>query len=175
VQLGSGELLAALLPEARSPVSGLGQILIDFLPGPGVDMAVATVRAKDKALLRSALVASVLGSGYLATRLEARGRGRGRWLLIGQGLIGGAAAASRPENSSASSLLAGMGAGAAGAGTFAVMTGKESQLRERVLFAAGSTDNEHGHGPPLAEDNVGGLAATEMVSGRVLPHFQTPG
>jgi hypothetical protein len=34
-QLGSGELLAALLPSARSPVSGLGQTLIDFLPGPG--------------------------------------------------------------------------------------------------------------------------------------------
>ena len=115
-QLGSGELLAALLPSARSPVSGLGQILIDFLPGPGVDMAVATVQAKDKALLRAALVASALSSGYLATRLEAQGRGRGRWLLVGQGFIGGAAAASRPENSSTSSLLAGLGAGAAGAG-----------------------------------------------------------
>jgi hypothetical protein len=96
-QLGCGELLAALLPSARSPVSGLGQILIDFLPGPGVDMAVAAVQAKDKALLRAALVASALGSGYLATRVEAQGRGRGRWLLAGQGLIGGAAAASRPS------------------------------------------------------------------------------
>src|SRR5215469_728903 len=87
-QLGSGELLAALLPSARSPVGGLGQTLIDFLPGPGVDMAVAAVQAKDKALLRATLVASALGSGYLATRVEARGRGRGRWLLAGQGLIG---------------------------------------------------------------------------------------
>jgi DMSO/TMAO reductase YedYZ molybdopterin-dependent catalytic subunit len=133
-QLGSGELLAALLPSARSPVSGLGQILIDFLPGPGVDMAVATAQAKDKALLRAALVASALGSGYLATRVETRGRGR--WLLAAQGLIGGAAAASRPDNSSTLSLLAGLGAGAAGAGTLALMTGKASQRRERVLLAA---------------------------------------
>src|SRR5215831_10434183 len=68
-QLGSGELLAALLPSARSPVSGLGQALIDFLPGPGVDMVVATAQAKDKALLRAALAASALGSGYLAAGL----------------------------------------------------------------------------------------------------------
>jgi len=135
-QLGSGELLAALLPSARSPVSGLGQTLIDFLPGPGVDMTVATAQAKDKALLRAALVASALGAGYLAARVEAQSRGRGRWLLFGQGLIGGAAAASRPENSSTPSLLAGLGAGAAGAGTLAVMTGKASRRRERVLLAA---------------------------------------
>ena len=135
-QLGGGELLAALLPSARSPVSGLGQTLIDLLPGPGVDMAVATVQAKDKALLRTALVAAAFGSGYLATRVEAQGRGRGRWLLVGQGLIGGTAAASRPDNSSTSSLLAGLGAGAAGAGTLALTTGKASRLRERVLVAA---------------------------------------
>src|SRR5215471_9488663 len=135
-QLGSGELLAALLPSARSPVSGLGQALIDFLPGPGVDMVVATAQAKDKALLRAALAASALGSGYLAARLEAQGRGRGQWLLVGQGLIGAAAAANRPENSSTPSLLAGLGAGAAGAGTLAVMTGKARQPSERVLLAA---------------------------------------
>jgi hypothetical protein len=96
-QLGSGELLAALLPSARSPVSGLGQTLIDVLPGPGIDMVVATAQTKDKALLRAALAASALGWGCLAARVEAQGRGRGRWLLAGQGLIGGAAAASRPE------------------------------------------------------------------------------
>jgi DMSO/TMAO reductase YedYZ molybdopterin-dependent catalytic subunit len=135
-QLGSGELLAALLPRARSPVSGLGQTLIDFLPGPGVDMVVATAQTKDKALLRATLAASALGSGCLAASLEAQGRGRGLRLLAGQGLIGGAAAASRPENSTMSSLLAGLGAGAAGAGTLALMTGKASQLRERVVLAA---------------------------------------
>jgi DMSO/TMAO reductase YedYZ molybdopterin-dependent catalytic subunit len=135
-QLGSGELLAALLPRARSPVSGLGQTLIDFLPGPGVDMVVATAQTKDKALLRAALAASALGSGQLAASLEAQGRGRGRRLLVGQALIGGAAAASRPENSTVSSLLAGLGAGAAGAGTLALMAGKASQLRERVVLAA---------------------------------------
>ena len=135
-QLGSGELLAALLPSARSPVSGFGQALIDVLPGPGVDMVVATAQAKDKALLRASLAASALSLGYLAARLEAQGRGRGRWFLVGQGLIGGAAAASRPENSSASSLLAGLGAGAAGAGTLALVAGKARQPRERVLLAA---------------------------------------
>jgi DMSO/TMAO reductase YedYZ molybdopterin-dependent catalytic subunit len=135
-QLAGGELLAALLPRARSPVSGLGQTLIDFLPGPSIDMVVATAETKDKALLRATLAASELGAGYLAATLETQGRGRGQRLLFGQGLIGGAAAASRPETSATSSLLAGLGAGAAGAGTLALMTGKASQLQERVLLAA---------------------------------------
>jgi DMSO/TMAO reductase YedYZ molybdopterin-dependent catalytic subunit len=135
-QLTGGELLAALLPRARSPVGGLGQTMIDFLPGPSVDMVVATAETKDKALLRAALAASALGSGYLAVSLETQGRGRGQRLLVGQGLIGGAAAASRPETSATSSLLAGLGAGVAGAGTLALMTGKAGQLRERVVLAA---------------------------------------
>jgi DMSO/TMAO reductase YedYZ molybdopterin-dependent catalytic subunit len=136
VQLASGELLAALLPRAYSPVSGLGQTLIDFLPGPSIDMVVATAQTKDKALLRAALAASALGSGYLAASLETQGRGWGQRLLVGQGLIGGAVAASRPGTSTTSSLLAGLGAGAAGAGTLALTTGKASQLRARVLLAA---------------------------------------
>jgi DMSO/TMAO reductase YedYZ molybdopterin-dependent catalytic subunit len=135
-QLASGELLAALLPRARSPVGGLGQSLIDFLPGPSVDMVVATAQTKDKALLRAALAASALGSGYLAASLETHGQGRGQRLLVGQGFIGGAAAASRPETSATASLLAGLGAGAAGAGTLALTTAKASQLQARVLLGA---------------------------------------
>jgi DMSO/TMAO reductase YedYZ molybdopterin-dependent catalytic subunit len=135
-QLAGGELLAALLARARSPVGGLGQTLIDLLPGPSIDMVVATAQTKDKALLRAALAASALGSGYLAASLETQGRGRGQRLLVGQGLIGGAAAASRPGTSSTSSLLAGLGAGAAGAGTLALMAGKPGRLRERVVLAA---------------------------------------
>src|SRR5947208_13901085 len=77
-QLAAGELCAALLPRARSPVSGIGQTMIDFLPGPTVDMVVATAETKDKAMLRSGLGAAAIGSGRVAAALEGRKRGSGQ-------------------------------------------------------------------------------------------------
>jgi DMSO/TMAO reductase YedYZ molybdopterin-dependent catalytic subunit len=138
-QLGAGELLAALLPKARSPVSGVGQVLIDLLPGPSADMVIATAEAKDKALLRIGLTLSALASGRLAAGVDAHGRARGRLLLLGEGVVGGAAAASRPENSAGWSQLAGLGAGAAGAGALAVVGRGRRQRRERVVFGAGAS------------------------------------
>jgi DMSO/TMAO reductase YedYZ molybdopterin-dependent catalytic subunit len=138
-QVGAGELVAALLPRGRSPVSGIGQTLIDALPGPSADIVVATAETKDKALLRMALAGSALASGRVAAGLESQGQGRGQALLAGQALVAGAAAASRPENSVASSLLAGLGAGAAGAGALAAATRQPGRVRECALLAAGAS------------------------------------
>jgi hypothetical protein len=99
-QLGAGELSAALLPRAGSPLSGIGQTIIDLLPGPGVDIVVATAETKDKAMLRAGLTASALGWGQLAAGREAHGKRSGQALLLGEGLLSGAAAASRPETRS---------------------------------------------------------------------------
>lgn len=139
VQAGVGELVAALLPRARSPLSGVGQTLIDFLPGPSADVVIATVEAKDKALLRAALAGSVVAVGHIAAGLESQGRGRGQALLGGQALIAGTAAASRPENSAASSLLAGLAAAAAGVGSLAALARQPDRRRERALLIAGAS------------------------------------
>jgi DMSO/TMAO reductase YedYZ molybdopterin-dependent catalytic subunit len=114
VQLAAGELAAALLPGGRSPLSGLGRAAIDTLPGPGVDVTVATVRSRDKALLTASLVGGVLGVGALggARRVGAL---PGAALLGSLGLVSGVAAASRPDAGTAASLAAGATAGAAGA------------------------------------------------------------
>jgi DMSO/TMAO reductase YedYZ molybdopterin-dependent catalytic subunit len=113
-QLGAGELLAALT-NGRSPASGLGRTLIDAVPGPGIDIIVATAEAKDKPLLLGTLIANWLGLGALAGRIEARRPGGGRALLVAQGTVAGVAAASRPEASTPFSLAAGIGGGLAGA------------------------------------------------------------
>jgi len=53
--LAVGELVAALWPGARSPVTGLGRALIDATPGPAIDVGVALVGERDKPLLAAAL------------------------------------------------------------------------------------------------------------------------
>jgi DMSO/TMAO reductase YedYZ molybdopterin-dependent catalytic subunit len=136
-QLGAGELVAALLPRARSPLDGLGQTMIDLLPGPSVDVVVAIAETKDKAMLRAVLAASALGFGGFAARLEAQGRRRGHALLVSEGLLAGAAAASRPENSATRSLLAGLGGAAAGAATLASLGQTSSRVPEGRLLGAG--------------------------------------
>lgn len=109
--LAAGELAAAVLPGGRSPVSGMGRTAIDLTPGMAVDMTVATAEALDKPLLAGTLTAGWLGAGVLAAR---SGR-RGGLVLLGLGAMSGAAAARRPQSSSASSLAAGLFGGIVGA------------------------------------------------------------
>jgi DMSO/TMAO reductase YedYZ molybdopterin-dependent catalytic subunit len=138
-ELGAGELAAAVLRRAGSPVTGVGQTMIDLLPGPGVDMVVATAESKDKALLRAGVGGSTLGLTRVAAGLEAGRPGSGQRLLIGHGLLGGAAAAASPENASAPSLLAGLAGGLAGAGALARLRARRRKIAaERVTFAAGA-------------------------------------
>lgn len=98
VQLGVGELAATLLPGARSPLTGMGRALIDLAPGLLVDVTVGLVEGKDKPLLMGQLFANHLGVGVVAGELcDARHRAAAS-LLVSHGLLGGAAAASRPDS-----------------------------------------------------------------------------
>jgi DMSO/TMAO reductase YedYZ molybdopterin-dependent catalytic subunit len=119
-------------------VSGIGQTMIDLLPGPSVDIVVATAETKDKAILRAALGASTIGTSRLAAGLERLRHGRGQALLLSHGVIAGAGAASRPENSVTASLVTGAAAGMVGAGTLAAVNHRPSESRERLIIAAGT-------------------------------------
>jgi DMSO/TMAO reductase YedYZ molybdopterin-dependent catalytic subunit len=112
-------------------LSGLGSALIDLLPGPGIDISVATAESMDKALLAGILVLESLGAGALAARLVGPERHAELALLV-HGALTGAAAASRPRSSACSSLAAGLLGGAAGAGVL-------RQLRRRPSTVAIAT------------------------------------
>jgi DMSO/TMAO reductase YedYZ molybdopterin-dependent catalytic subunit len=137
-QLGAGELLAAALRDAGSPVTGVGQTLIDLLPGPGADIVVATAESQDKSLMRGTLGGLAVGVARAAAGVEAGGRGRGQALLLAEGALAGIAAAASPERASRPSLLAGLGFGSAGAAALASLRSGSSEVRERVTFAAGA-------------------------------------
>lgn len=113
VQLAVGEFAAAALPDARSPISGAGGTLIDAMPGPVVDVTVATAQRFDKHILRASLVTGLLGAGVLScSPVLIRDRGAG--LLGVVGVSCGAAGASRADARAGTSLAAGAAAGAAG-------------------------------------------------------------
>lgn len=127
-QLVAGEVVAASLPGARSPINGLGRASIDLVPGPLVDMTVATVASADKPLLRAALVAQVLGLG-----LWTGGGGRSaRAGLAAHAALAGSAAASRPESRGAASLTAGVASAIAGAGAAAALRDDDGRRLRRV-------------------------------------------
>src|SRR5436190_154856 len=71
--LAAAELAAAFGREARGPVAGLVQRVIDTTPGPMVDFGVATVQTADKLLLRATVIAECLALG---AALPARRRHR---------------------------------------------------------------------------------------------------
>lgn len=119
LQLAAGELVAALLPGARSPLGGLGKATIDHTPGPLVDATVALVEDKDKPLLRGGLLAGFLAAGVAAgaaspTRRRA-GRAYGAGILLGTGALGALAGASRPAAAPVPTVLANAAGAAAGA------------------------------------------------------------
>src|SRR5262245_155857 len=110
LQAAAGELAAALLPGARSPLGGLGKALIDHTPGPLVDATVALVEDKDKPLLRSGLLGGFLAAGVAAGLVshaqDRAGRARGTGILLGTGALGALAGASRPATAPAPTVLA---------------------------------------------------------------------
>ena len=119
LQAAVGELVAALLPGARSPLGGLGKALIDHTPGPLVDVTVALVEDKDKPLLRGGLLAG-LGAAGVAAGLASHARGRGgraggAGVLLGAGALGALAGASRPAAAAAPTVMANAAGAAAGA------------------------------------------------------------
>jgi DMSO/TMAO reductase YedYZ molybdopterin-dependent catalytic subunit len=134
-QLAAGELAASLLPGARSPVTGMGRALIDLTPGPLVDMTVGTVEAMDKPLLMANLVASFLAVGAFAGAAHPSRPRTAAALMLGHGVLAGAAAASRKDSAGRRSLLAaGLGAGA-GYGALRTLGRRPSAL-PAVLGAA---------------------------------------
>lgn len=139
-QLAAGELTAALLPGGRSLVSGLGRTLIDALPGLGVDMVVATAETLDKPLLKASLATALLGVGGAAGVADGRRPRTAFGLFAGTGLLAGAAAASRRDAATGSSLAAGVVGGIAGTGSLALLKASSSRTARRsvTLLAAGA-------------------------------------
>jgi DMSO/TMAO reductase YedYZ molybdopterin-dependent catalytic subunit len=109
-QLAVGEATAAALPGARSPLTGLGQTVIDLTPGVVVDITVALVEDRDKPLLRVNLAVAAATIGAAAGHLCRTRPRAAQALLAAHHVVAGAAAARRIDARAVPSM------GAAGAG-----------------------------------------------------------
>lgn len=113
VQLAFGELVAAYVKGARSPITGTARSVIDFTPGPMTDIVVAVLQAKDKPVLIGSVVGGSVAVGAAAGHVSAKRPLAGGALMVGQGVIAGLAGARRPEEDRRRSVCA-ASAGAAG-------------------------------------------------------------
>lgn len=114
-QIAAGEAAAALLPGARSPLTGMGRALIDATPAPLVDVGVALLEERDKPMLMGNLVMNFAAVGVSAAYLHDDHPGAALGAVAGHSLLAGAAAASRPDARGFTSLLSGLAGAIAGA------------------------------------------------------------
>ena len=111
VQIAAGEFLAALFGVTNTPLRATGRWLIDVLPGPLVDVSLALLQRRDKAVLLWTLVLVALGvTGAAAVA----GTFTAAAVLVALGLVSLVAAWRRPELPHWMTLVVGAGAAVAG-------------------------------------------------------------
>lgn len=97
-----GELAAAALSPSVTPVSAVGSAVIDALPAGVKDWAITLFGTADKAVLLGTIGVLITGIALAVGILEYRRAYAGRAVVLGFGLIGVAAVASRPQSSTVS-------------------------------------------------------------------------
>lgn len=122
--LAVAELAAGLVRPAAGPVTVVGGAVIDRTPAPVKDFAIRTFGENDKTVLQLgillvlALFAAVLG--VLALRFRRAGAAG----VLVFGIVGSAAALSRPDAQGAGDVLPSLVGALAGAGVLYVLAGK---------------------------------------------------
>jgi DMSO/TMAO reductase YedYZ molybdopterin-dependent catalytic subunit len=94
-----GELAAAALSPSVTPVSAVGSAVIDLLPSGVKDWAIAWFGTADKAVLLTVIAAAIAVLALAAGVLEDRRPFAGRAVVVGFGVLGVLAVASRPQSS----------------------------------------------------------------------------
>jgi len=146
VGLGVAELVAGLLPGQRSLVLGIGDAVIDSVPGWLERAAIATLGTADKPVLVTSVVVVALALGALAGLLAVRRFVLAAALYAAVVVLGMAAAVTDPRGSVVAVLLTGVVAAVAGIATLALLVrGRErgrplgrADDRRRFLGLAGA-------------------------------------
>ena len=120
--LAVGELVAALWPGARSPVSGLGRALIDGTPGPAIDVSVALVGERDKPLMAAALAGGFGVAGATGGLLAPSRPGAAAMVALAPALVGAGYSLRLPGG-------AGRGTAAAALATAALVPFMQAHIR----------------------------------------------
>ena len=155
--VAAGELLAALLSPSLSPVSAVGSVVIDAVPGPVKDWAIGLFGTADKTALLVGMGLVIAVAAAAAGTLQARRPPAGLVLLGLVGLAGVPAVATRAAGSPAALLppLA--------AAVIAVVVLRALVLRVRAWEKAGPEADGAARRSVLTA--LGGGAAVGIVGG----------
>ncbi|MCT4351853.1 sulfite oxidase [Streptomyces sp. Je 1-79] len=136
--LAMAELAAGALRPAAGPVTVVGGAVIDRTPAAVKDFAIRTFGENDKVVLQLGIFALLALFAVLLGLLSLRHRRAGAAGVLSFGIVGAAAALSRPDSAGAADALPSVAGALAGAGVLYVLVGR--------LTAAG---------PPLEGDGSG--------------------
>ncbi|PTU56824.1 oxidoreductase, partial [Sphaerisporangium cinnabarinum] len=107
------ELVAAVVAPGSSPLFAAGAGVVDAVPGPLKDWAVATFGTADKAVLLGVMGVVLAAGAALSGWLELRRPPSGTLLLAAVGVVGAVVAATRPGGDVAWALPSLVGVGVA--------------------------------------------------------------
>ncbi|MET9350396.1 molybdopterin-dependent oxidoreductase [Streptomyces termitum] len=145
--LATAELVAALVNPAAGPVTAVGGAVVDRTPAPVKDFAIRSFGENDKTALAVGILAllALLAAALGITAL--RHRRAGALGVLAFGLIGAAAALSRPDSTGPGDALPSLAGAAAGAAVLYVLAGR-----------AVRTDGAAPEDGTVTEDGGGGRA-----------------
>ncbi|MFJ9942808.1 sulfite oxidase [Streptomyces erythrochromogenes] len=122
--LAVAQLTAALVRPAAGPVTVVGGAVIDRTPAPVKDFAIRTFGENDKLVLQLGILVLLslfaIALGILALRYRRAGAAG----VLAFGIIGGAAAVSRPDSAGAADVLPSAAGALAGAAVLYLLAGR---------------------------------------------------
>lgn len=150
VAMGVGQLVTAFVHPRASPVAAVGAALIDVVPGPVREFGIRTFGSYDKPVLIAGICLVLAGIAVLLGVLATRRARLGMAAVALLGIVGAAAAATRPGATWAWALPSLLGAAA---GAWALMA-----LARRLPSARPA--------PPAAEDGPAAAAGAPAYGRR---------
>ncbi|GAA2976945.1 DMSO/TMAO reductase YedYZ molybdopterin-dependent catalytic subunit [Microbacterium terrae] len=145
--VGVGELIAAVVSPASSPVAAIGGTLIDLAPPWAKDTAIALFGTADKIALLAGIALVMLALAALAGWVEARRPPWGRVIVAAFGVVGAVLAMLRP-GAGAVSWIPSVVAGAVGA---AALWGLVRMLRPEASVTEASVTDVSTHPVPASD------------------------
>ena len=166
IAAAAGELAAAALSASLSPVTAVGSVVVDAVPAPVKDWAIAVFGTSDKTALLAGMLLLILGLGALCGLLESRRTPWGSVLLASFGILGAAAVLTRAQFSPLA-LLPPLVAGLAGVLVLRGLTARIRRYGQSTETGARRRDVLIAVGGGAAVAAVGGGLAAAARSSQV--------
>ncbi|MET9519050.1 molybdopterin-dependent oxidoreductase [Streptomyces sp. NPDC002994] len=136
--LAVAELVSAAVRPEAGPVTAVGGAAIDRTPAPLKDWAIRNFGENDKLVLQLGILATLAALGLVLGVVALRYRRVGSAGVLMFGVVGAAAAVSRPDSTGVADGLPSLVGGVVGAGVLYVLIGRLLRTRRHAEVSSGS-------------------------------------